>query len=332
MGAAFGQGARWGIAALLAVVVAVAAWLYAQTPPEQPAPPPVPAAAPEAAPAPAPTPEPKASPMARFAPTLDVVRADPNGSVTVAGQAEALARVSLRVDGAEVAFAPADGAGAYASLFTLPPADAPRVLTVVATGTDGVEVAGTDRVILAPMPAAPEVAAPAEPAPEVLKETAEGVAVVTAADIANITIDSVAYEGDLIRIGGRGAGGAVVRLYLDNVDTASAPIKANGTFSADLAGVAPGTYTLRADQLDSAGKVTSRYELTITKAAPEALAAAAPAPSVVEVAAGTTLWAIAKEQFGDGLLYVQVYEANKDKIRNPDLIYPGQVFEIPKLP
>jgi LysM repeat protein len=55
-----------------------------------------------------------------------------------------------------------------------------------------------------------------------------------------------------------------------------------------------------------------------------------PVPAVaVTVQPGFTLWGIAAEQFGDGVLYVQVYEANKDKIRDPDLIYPGQVFVIP---
>jgi nucleoid-associated protein YgaU len=49
----------------------------------------------------------------------------------------------------------------------------------------------------------------------------------------------------------------------------------------------------------------------------------------VTVQPGFTLWGIASQQFGDGVLYVQVYEANKDKIRDPDLIYPGQVFVIP---
>jgi outer membrane biosynthesis protein TonB len=60
-------------------------------------------------------------------------------------------------------------------------------------------------------------------------------------------------------------------------------------------------------------------------------AAAAPAPAAVSVTVqpGFTLWGIASAQFGDGVLYVQVYEANKDKIRDPDLIYPGQVFVIP---
>ncbi|PJF11005.1 hypothetical protein CUR21_01820 [Pseudorhodobacter sp. MZDSW-24AT] len=75
------------------------------------------------------------------------------------------------------------------------------------------------------------------------------------------------------------------------------------------------------------------------RAAPEAVAADAPAataapppPVSVTVQPGFTLWGIARENFGDGVLYVQVYEANRDKIRNPDLIYPGQVFTIPARP
>ena len=50
----------------------------------------------------------------------------------------------------------------------------------------------------------------------------------------------------------------------------------------------------------------------------------------VTVQPGFTLWGIAQENFGDGVLYVQLFEANRDKIRDPDLIYPGQVFTIPR--
>ena len=50
---------------------------------------------------------------------------------------------------------------------------------------------------------------------------------------------------------------------------------------------------------------------------------------IVTVQPGFTLWQIASESYGDGVLYVQVFEANRDKIRNPDLIYPGQVFTVP---
>ncbi len=319
-----------GGAAVVAAVVAI--WFATQAPP---APPPAPAPVAAAEPAPAeqpaekpaeqpaekPAEKPAAEPAAaaeRIAPTLDVVRVEPDGNATIAGRAEAGARVSLRIDGAEAAFAMAEPSGDYTSLFTLTASDKPRVLSVLSKAPDGVEVMGKDSVVLEPTTAT-----------AALTVTEDGVAVVDGADIANITVDTVTYDGDLIKIGGRGAAGAVVRLYVDNVDTASAPIMANGSFNADLAGVAAGDHTLRADQLDSAGKVTSRYEMQITKAAPEALAAAAPEAKVVEIAAGATLWAIAEATFGDGLMYIQVYEANKDKIKDPNLIYPGQVFTIP---
>ena len=291
----------------------------AEPAPAVPAAEPAPAEATPTEPAPAETAATEPAPAAeRAAPTLDVVRIEPDGAATIAGAAEAGARVSLRIDGAEASFATADGAGAYTSLFTLAPSDKPRVLTVLSKATDGVEVEGKDKIVLDPTTAG-----------AALTVTEAGVAVVDGADIANITIDTVAYDGDLIRVGGRGAGGAVVRLYVDNVDTASAPIMANGSFNVDLAGIASGDHTLRADQLDASGKVTSRYEMQITKAAPEALAAAAPEPKVVQIATGSTLWAIAEATLGDGLLYIQVYEANKDKIKDPNLIYPGQVFTIP---
>jgi nucleoid-associated protein YgaU len=71
--------------------------------------------------------------------------------------------------------------------------------------------------------------------------------------------------------------------------------------------------------------------------APEEAPASAPAPApatatvrVVTVQPGNTLWAIARESYGEGPLFVRVFEANRDRIRNPDLIYPGQIFEIPE--
>jgi nucleoid-associated protein YgaU len=45
---------------------------------------------------------------------------------------------------------------------------------------------------------------------------------------------------------------------------------------------------------------------------------------------GNSLWRIARRSYGEGLRYTVIYEANKDHIRDPDLIYPGQVFVIPQ--
>ena len=47
------------------------------------------------------------------------------------------------------------------------------------------------------------------------------------------------------------------------------------------------------------------------------------------VKSGDCLWNIAKKFYGDGSKYTKIYEANKDKISNPNLIYAGQVFVIP---
>lgn len=67
-------------------------------------------------------------------------------------------------------------------------------------------------------------------------------------------------------------------------------------------------------------------------AAEPAPATAAPAPIQITVQPGYTLWRIARENLGDGIMYVQVFEANKDQIRDPDLIYPGQIFTIAPKP
>jgi nucleoid-associated protein YgaU len=45
---------------------------------------------------------------------------------------------------------------------------------------------------------------------------------------------------------------------------------------------------------------------------------------------GNSLWRIARRTYGAGMRFTLLYEANKDQIRDPDLIYPGQLFVVPK--
>lgn len=47
------------------------------------------------------------------------------------------------------------------------------------------------------------------------------------------------------------------------------------------------------------------------------------------VVKGDCLWNIAKKFYGNGSQYPKIFNANKDKIKNPNLIYPGQVLTIP---
>ena len=53
------------------------------------------------------------------------------------------------------------------------------------------------------------------------------------------------------------------------------------------------------------------------------------AQRTITVQAGDSLSKIAKREFGDASKWHAIYEANKDRIKNPDLIYPGDVLTLP---
>ena len=59
----------------------------------------------------------------------------------------------------------------------------------------------------------------------------------------------------------------------------------------------------------------------------------APAPGIAgqvyTVVEGDSLWKIAKRRYGEGERWRRIYEANRDLIKNPDRIYPGQQLRIP---
>jgi nucleoid-associated protein YgaU len=48
------------------------------------------------------------------------------------------------------------------------------------------------------------------------------------------------------------------------------------------------------------------------------------------VSRGDSLWRISRATYGAGMRYAVVYKANRNQIRNPDLIYPGQIFVLPR--
>jgi nucleoid-associated protein YgaU len=56
---------------------------------------------------------------------------------------------------------------------------------------------------------------------------------------------------------------------------------------------------------------------------------AAATKSTIVVSRGDSLWRISNLTYGDGVRYAVLYKANRDKIRNPNRIFPGQVFVLP---
>ena len=177
--------------------------------------------------------------------------------------------------------------------------------------------------------------------PTILLADSEGVKVVQGGKagpniMTDVMFDTINYskDGD-VAVTGRGTPESIVHFYLDNSPVASTAVDQTGYWSADLSDVEAGVYTLRLDQLDQSGKVSSRIESPFKREDRSVLVdqmqdIASPARiNVITVQPGNTLWAISRERYGRGILYVQVFDANKDKIRDPDLIYPGQIFDLP---
>ncbi|WP_342150181.1 LysM peptidoglycan-binding domain-containing protein [Methylorubrum sp. SB2] len=55
-----------------------------------------------------------------------------------------------------------------------------------------------------------------------------------------------------------------------------------------------------------------------------------PEISTARISRGDSLWQISRRTYGKGNRYTVIYDANQDQIRDPDLIYPGQIFVLPK--
>ena len=192
---------------------------------------------------------------------------------------------------------------------------------------------------------APQPQDPIEPvqAPAIIVADSEGVKVVQTPRRApqvldNVALDTITYDptGEVL-IAGRAAGDGFVNVYLDNQPITSSRITESGDWRTDLPDIDTGVYTLRVDEVDDAGTVVSRVETPFKREEPaivaEVLADETAKPdfqvAMTTVQPGATLWAIAQERFGDGIMYVEVFEANRDRIKDPDLIYPGQVFRVP---
>ncbi|MEL7106212.1 MAG: LysM peptidoglycan-binding domain-containing protein [Pseudomonadota bacterium] len=152
-----------------------------------------------------------------------------------------------------------------------------------------------------------------------------------------IAIDAITYdvEGEVTLTGRAGSGG-FVRVYIDNQPLLTTQIAEDGNWRTELPQVDTGVYTLRVDAIDGAGNVTGRAETPFLREAVEDVQTLAEdqrsgaPPDLVTVQPGNTLWGIASGRYGDGFLFVRVFEANKDQIRDPDLIYPGQIFTLPE--
>ena len=303
------------------------------------------------------TPEPEETPAS--GPAFDIVRVEPNGSTLIAGSGAAGAEIVVLLEDVPVANASTDPAGKFAVFLDIPPSGAARVLALLQR-LDGVEITSEATVILAPSPVdvaeatnaadpAPDKAEPTaeasteefSTAPTVLKADQQGVTVLqgpwddSPEVMSTVALDAISYSAaGEVELSGRSGQEGFVRVYLDNAPLTTSRITPDGNWRTALPDVDTGVYTLRVDEVNAQGDVVSRVETPFKKEDQEVIdasrAAATGPAQVVTVQPGSTLWAIATDRYGEGVLYVRVFEANRDRIRDPDLIYPGQVFTLPE--
>ncbi|MDP9095211.1 MAG: Ig-like domain-containing protein [Pseudomonadota bacterium] len=303
--------------------------------------PPVPVAAPSAPVARRVAPSPSAErPPASVAvvppgPSFDVVRIGPQGHAVIAGRAEGGAEVTV-YDGQRVlGTARADAQGQFVMLPEARLAPGGRELTLSARGADGKVVTGADSVILIvpeDQVAAAQIGAPEPSSPPVavlLPRGGDAPRVLTGGgQNRRLGLDTVDYDdkGE-IRFAGSAKPDAPVRVYVDDHLVGDTKSGAGGQWVfVPASPVAPGVHRLRVDQLGPDGRVVSRVELPFqrTATAPDGLASGR---AVVQP--GQNLWRIARQSYGQGTRYTVIYLANRDQIRDPNRIYPGQIFAVP---
>jgi nucleoid-associated protein YgaU len=171
-----------------------------------------------------------------------------------------------------------------------------------------------------------------------------------------------AQQGGGFFASGTGAPGAQIRLYLNDAFVAAVKVGPDGRWSVTVEkGMSAGNYAVRADLVSpDDGKVLARSEVAfaypagpVAGTAPKSQMAAAsagrsdsgsdaaspgrtagtdavvPDLRTAKVERGDSLWRISRTMLGQGVRYTQIYDANTTQIRNPRLIYPGQVLVVP---
>lgn len=277
-------------------------------------------------------------------PSFDVVRLSQEGDSVMAGRAKPGSTVEILAGDKTIGTVQADDRGEWVFLPTEPLAPGNHQLSLRAKDQAGGELK-SDHVVVLVVPKKGE-----DIAGQPTKEESQPLALLVPSDggegattilqkptsvpggvetkSGDLALDSVDYDdkGDLA-LSGRGKPNASVRVYLNNDFVGEAPVDAEGRWQAKPPeNVDPGVYDLRVDQVVEE-KVVSRLELPFSRSGP---ITALKDEQLIIVQPGNSLWRIARRTLGEGLAYTVIYDANKNQIRDPDLIYPGQIFQVPK--
>ena len=267
-------------------------------------------------------------------PAFDVVRVSPAGTAILAGRAEPGAVVTVQENGRAIGQARADGHGTWVMTPDAALVPGAGELTVSAQNKSGQSAGAAPVLVVVPELQAQSASGQTTSAPTLaLLVPPAAPSRILQAPIPNtglrLALGTVDYdERGTIRFSGVAPPDAAVRVYVDNLATGEAHANLDGQWSmSPPAEVLPGVHTLRLDQVSPKGYVVARVELPFQR---ETLALAQVAQGQVVVQPGTNLWRLARRAYGSGIRYTLIFQANREQIRDPRLIYPGQVFAMPE--
>lgn len=165
-----------------------------------------------------------------------------------------------------------------------------------------------------------------------------------------VTVEAVESEKDKVFVAGTGEPGSSVRVYVGDEYQGETQVNSSGKWLVQGSkNIAEGDVEVRADLIAGDGSsVDARAAVTFEKEEDKQIvltkvvatgsgdtgdgqgAEVKKSLPVVIIRKGDNLWRISRRLYGDGVRYTTIYKANTDQIRNPDLIYPGQVFLTPE--
>lgn len=274
-------------------------------------------------------PPPAFSGPAAIKPSFDIVRVSPAGDVVVAGRAAPGADVALTSNGRAVGRTTADAHGQFVILPSDRLASGGQEMALSSVGPTGDEVAmAAPILVFIPDSTVPATAAPVAlavmAAPDAPPRLLQG----GSAEPRELGLDIVDYdERGAIRFAGTALPNVLVRLYVDDVAIGEVQADATGRWNlTPFSMVVEGPHRLRLDQVTRSGFVGSRIELRFQRSA----SATQDVPeNPVVVQPQQNLWRIAHRIYGHGVRYTEIYQANRNQIRDPNLIFPGQILSMP---
>ena len=257
-------------------------------------------------------------------PSFDVVRIDPKGNLVMAGRAQPGAVVVILDGEKEIGRVTADGRGEWVFLPTAPVAAGTRQFSLKTPGAGGKDLFSQNVVVMSVPERNGEVLVVEQSRNGGKSRILQGP---NAPGTGSLTVEAIDYSADgTFALSGKADPGSTVQIYLDNEFIGRAVAGAKGTWEVEPKSKATaGKHNIRADQLGANNNVIGRIEVPFNLDPAQANMP----PGSVTVVKGNSLWRIARRTYGEGIMYTLIYEANKDLIKDADLIYPGQVFNLP---